>query len=465
MLAAGGTAADAAAAAAFVLAVADPANCGIGGHGGYAVVDPDGVAPPVQLEFNTAAPAALRDADIAQTPRDGAGARGGVTVSRPSVVPGLYLLQNRFGRLAWADVLAPAIALAREGFIVGPDLARMVKKAVTPETRFSPGFEKLFRPGGRPVEAGDRLVQPALGDTLATIARDGDKALIAGPIVDRLVAAARADGGALAPGDFADHQVSVEPARAIRFARATVHGPRPETTGFGVLAPALATAGADGWPRTRDAAYVARAAAALRAAWAERALGTRPLSAAAAASAQHTTHLCAADGAGGLVALTFTHGPLWFGSGLIEEETGILLNCGASLLVRDAKTSVRFAQAYITPVVVRADDGTRYALGTPGGRRIPSTMMTALIDVLAGGASLAEGIARPRIATAPDGSLEVEAGLKSHAPDAKIISPGGFFGPASGIACSRAGTFTGARDPRFHGAIADVDAAGAIALS
>lgn len=457
MLAAGGAAADAAAAAALALAVVDPANCGVGGHGGYAVVAPGQTTLPAQVEFNTAAPAALEDAALAAAPRDGIGARGGATVSRPSVVPGLCLLQSRFGRLAWADVVAPAIALARDGFVVGPDLERAIRKVMTPHARFAPAFERLFCPWGRPLAAADRLVQSALGDTLTAIARDGAKALSAGPIVDRIVAAVRADGGALAPGDFADHEVAVAPTSTIRFAHATVHGPRPERTGFGVIVRALEAAGAERWPRTRDAAYIVRVAEALRVAWTERAARIRPVLPGAAGSTQHTTHVCAADAAGGLVSLTFTHGPLWFGSGLLEEETGIILNCGASLLVRDATTQARFALPYIAPMVVRADDGRRFALGTPGGRRIPATLMTALIDVLAAGVSLAEAIARPRIATAPDGSLEVEAALQEFAPEAKIISPGGYFGPSSGIVFGPDGLPAAARDPRFSSAVATVD--------
>jgi gamma-glutamyltranspeptidase/glutathione hydrolase len=455
MLAAGGTAADAAAAAGLALAVIDPANCGLGGHGGFAVVAPDPTTLPSQVEFNTALPAALDEAALARAPRDGIGARGGATVSRPSVLPGLYLLHQRFGRLPWADVVAPAIALAREGFIVGPDLADVLGKVLTPKARFAPAFLRMFSPNGRPLAATDRLVQSALGDTLATVAREGARSLRAGPIVDRLVAAVRADGGALAAGDFADDDIVVAPASRFRFAHATVHGPRPERSGFGIIVRALEAAGADPWPKTRDAAYIARVADALRVAWAERDARFLPVLIAAAKSTQHTTHLCAADAGGGLVSLTFTHGPLWFGSGLLEEKTGILLNCGASLLVRDAVTQDRLALPFIAPMIARADDGRRFALGTPGGRRIPATLVTALIDTLAAGATLAEAIARPRIATAPSGALEVEAGLQALAPEAKAISPKGYFGPSSGIEFGRDGiAAVAALDPRFSGAAA-----------
>src|SRR5215472_6584288 len=69
LLAEGGNAADAAVATAFALTVADPANCGIGGYGGYAVIDLGGTSRPLQVEFNTAAPAALEERMLEQAPR------------------------------------------------------------------------------------------------------------------------------------------------------------------------------------------------------------------------------------------------------------------------------------------------------------------------------------------------------------------------------------------------------------
>lgn len=463
MLAAGGTAADAAVATAFALAVTDPANCGIGGYGGYAVVDLDGVSRPLQVEFNTAAPAAIEDAIFEKAPRRDGFIYDGLSVSRASVVAGLQHIHQRFGRLPWADVIAPAIERADEGFAIGPDLARAFAWARRKTEPFAPEFWRNFATEGDLTSETSRIRQPDLCRTLQTIAQNGAAVFTSGSLVDAIVGTVQDAGGILRARDFADHEVSHFSAAGFSFGDASIYGPRAETTGFGVLMSALANAGVEQWPAQRDRVYIERVAAALRAAWKARAGETRSLIASTRAN-QHTTHLCAADGERRLVSLTFTHGPLWFGSGLIVPRTGIILNCGANLLVYDKNARQYFAQSNISPLVVHAGDAVRYALGTPGGYRIPAVMMTTLIDVLAAGQTLSEAIARPRAATNVEGKIEVEPALSAAAQGARIIKLEEFYGPASGISVTRAGEILGARDPRFHGAIASVDRSGKVAI-
>src|SRR5262249_5935992 len=139
-----------------------------------------------------------------------------------------------------------------------------------------------------------RLVQLDLCGTLQRIAREGADAFRAGPLVDAVVRAVRDAGGVLSTGDFADHAVVEDAAVACRFGDASIHGPPPRPTGFGVLAAALAAAGNERWSAKRDAGYIARVADALRAAWQARRGEARPIIGAEPA-APHTTHLCAAD--------------------------------------------------------------------------------------------------------------------------------------------------------------------------
>jgi gamma-glutamyltranspeptidase / glutathione hydrolase len=232
---------------------------------------------------------------------------------------------------------------------------------------------------------------------------------------------------------------------------------------LGVLITALAATGCEQWPATRDAAYIRRVADALREAWQLRRAEARPM-VASAQRTQHTTHLCTADADENLVSLTFTHGPLWFGSGIAVPGTGIILNCGANLLVHDNRTHRPVARTNMAPVVAHASDGTRHTLGTPGGHRIPATVMTALIDVLASGTSLSDALARPRISTSMHGDLEIEEALSAAAPGARIMRSEEFYGPASGITLTPDGQMLGARDPRFHCAVASVDHVDTISL-
>jgi gamma-glutamyltranspeptidase/glutathione hydrolase len=464
VLAGGGNAADAAVASAFALTVADPANCGIGGYGGYALIDRAGTSCPLQVEFNTAAPAALEAGMLEQAPYRDSFIYGGISVSRPSVVAGLQRIHDRFGRMSWADVLAPAIELAGGGVRTGPDLARAFAWARRKPDAFGPDFWHGFAFEPDIGTETSRLRQPALCDTLKLIANEGAGALEKGPLVDAMIRAVQQAGGFLRREDLADHEVGEYPATGFRFGDASIYGPRPETTGTGVLVAALAGAGDGRWPAVRDATYIQRAAMALREAWMSRLAEARPLVASAQAI-QHTTHLCAADEDGTLVSLTFTHGPLWFGSALAVPGTGIILNCGVNLLAHEHRTGRTIARTNLAPLVAHAGEGTRHALGTPGGYRIPATVMTALIDVLSSHCPLADALARPRIATNMQGDLEVEEELAAAAQNARVMRSEEFYGPASGITLAPDGKMTGARDPRFHSAVALVERDGTISLT
>ncbi len=451
MLNRGGTAADAAAATALALAVTDPANCGIGGYGGFAVVDVPG-APTAQVAFNTAAPHALDIDVLRDAPRRGPFVRSGPSVSPPAVVAGLWLLHRTYGRLPWAEIVTPAIALARDGFVVGDDLGRALNWAFRDRAKVEPSFAQVFGPGDRRPEAGDRLRQPDLAATLEAVQRDGPAALISGRIAESVVATAAKAGGSLRQRDLADLEASVLPAVEVAVGPAMVHGTEPTTSGFGVLSDALAAAGSAAWNAHDHPATLRRIESALRQAWrAREQTGTSLLG--RSHPVQHTSHLCAADRSGALVSLTFTHGPLWFGSGLVADGTGIVLNCGANLFVRDPRSGNVFAQANITPVVARTADGSRYAFGTPGGRRIPAVVMTVLVDIIERGAPLEVAINQPRVSVAANGTLEVEPPLDSVLPGTRLIAPDEFYGPASGIQLSPAGVAAGAKDGRFDGAV------------
>src|SRR5262245_25933719 len=153
---------------------------------------------------------------------------------------------------------------------------------------------------------------------------------------------------------------------------------------------------------------------------------------------------------------------LWFGSVLSVPGTGIILNCGVNLLVHEHRTARRIARTNLAPVVAHAGEGARHA---PGGYRIPATVMTALIDILASACPLSDALARPRIATNMQGELEVEEGLTAAAQGARVMRSEEFYGPASGITLTPDGKMLGARDPRFHNAVASVGRDGAISLT
>src|SRR5205823_1777907 len=187
-----------------------------------------------------------------------------------AVVPGLVAAHDRFGRLRRADLAAPAVRLARDGFPIGRDLRRALVEHWGRAVGGRPALAAIFFPGGRPLEVGERLVQPELAETLATVAAGGADAFRSGPIVDAICDAVGGDGGFIGQGDFLRDMVEIGPACSVSFESAAVHGPSQATSGAGVLFAALAGLEPRELGPNRGSGYVEELARALAAAWRER---------------------------------------------------------------------------------------------------------------------------------------------------------------------------------------------------
>jgi gamma-glutamyltranspeptidase / glutathione hydrolase len=428
-LAKGGTAVDAAVATALALSVVDPASCGIGGYGGFLVYSQPG-SEPVQIDVNTWPPRRL-DPSLLRIPGNPAQPLdGGIAVAPPAVVPGLHAAHARFGTVPWHDLVMPAVRLARHGFAIGRDLTRAFSDHWNRTGGGHPSFASIFFPEGRPPKRGTWLMQPELAQTLESIGRDGAAAFNDGPFVEATCAVVAGDGGMLEREDFRDGMSVVTPAISERFESATVYGPSPTTSGAGVLFGALRRLDTNQLGAGRDEAYVAELVRALGLAWRERAHEAR-----AALTAQHTTHLCAADAAGGLASLTFTHGHRRFGSGLVAPGTGVVLNSGINLFSPTPEGPR--AVTNMTPVIVHDDFGHRHAVGSVGGPRIPGILLSAVVDLVHYRTTISEAIAAPHLgARASDGALEGEPELLAAlnvAEEAVPLVAGVAFGTTCGI--------------------------------
>lgn len=448
ILKAGGNAADAAVATAFALAVTDPANCGIGGYGGFAVVSKsDGRA--TQIAFNTHVPAAFDANRLSSAPRRGPFLHSGASVSPPAVVAGLKRLHSEEGSSDWPALVAPAIALADDGFVVGPDLAAAIAWAFRSEPYLSLPLRALLSTDGRAIDARDRLQQRDLATTLRAIADTGADALRNGATVNAILTALDGAGGTLTPGDFHAVDAHALTADTIAFRDAILSGCDDDETGFGVVRDVLSN---DAWPHDRGAPFVDAMTARLDGAWRRRDGRFRDLSMPARAAIQHTTHLCAADRDGLVVSMTFTHGPLWFGSGVMAPGTGIILNCGANLFVEEIATGRRLSQTNVCPMILRSANGSRVAFGTPGGRKIPAMAAALAVDLVVRGDDVETALANPRVSVGLDGTAELEAPLDRVFPGSRSIARNDFYGPASAISWSSEGDLRGHTDPRFSGA-------------
>lgn len=194
VLARGGNAVDAAAAVQFMLGVVEPQFSGIGG-GVFLMVHLARSGETFAVDGRETAPAAASPAQfmlsgVSAAERFGIASTSGLAVGVPGTVAAFDLALKRFGSIRLAEAIEPAIAVAEQGFAINRFLAANIA-ADGGRTALQPETAALFRPGGMPLQAGDRLVQRDLGKTLRLIARLGPEAFYKGEIARAIVDAQR----------------------------------------------------------------------------------------------------------------------------------------------------------------------------------------------------------------------------------------------------------------------------------
>jgi gamma-glutamyltranspeptidase/glutathione hydrolase len=232
MLRRGGNAMDAAVAAAFALSVTDISQTGLGGGGALLWYDARARESDYLLFYpRTGTDPAWADFDSTLTNEQ----RAPRAAAIPGMVAGLLEAHARHGRLDRATVLAPAIALARDGFVVTPLLSRTIASARQRLSTDSAALALLV-PGGEPLMPGERLVQPALAATLARIAAEGAQGFYAGPVAAALVRDVQARGGLITEADLAGYAVRRTPPLCAEWRGHTVLSAPPPMGGPSVLA-------------------------------------------------------------------------------------------------------------------------------------------------------------------------------------------------------------------------------------
>jgi len=376
MLERGGNAVDAAVAAAFAAGVVGPYHNGIGG-GGFALVYEASERKTLALDFREVAPAgASRDMYL----RDGKvvselATDGPLSIAVPAAAQGYLALLARAGTLKPAVVLAPAIRLAQDGFLVTPKYQAMARMRVECLAKYPEAAHTFLRPGpdGAPAvpALGTLIRQPELARTLARLAKEGASAVSAGSIAREIGETVKRAGGVLTQEDLAKYQVRWrEPLRGSYRGYGLAVFPPPTAGGVTVLQvlgmleqlrPAglqrrgvedmhlyievlrrayvdrarwLGDPGFSDIPLQRllSASYLSEVAQSIdvhKATPSSALSATPPTSANPAkdlgAERKNTTHVSVLDRAGNAVALTTTlNGP--FGSCVVAHGTGILLN-------------------------------------------------------------------------------------------------------------------------------------------
>lgn len=514
-LQAGGNAIDAAVSVSLALNVAEPYGSGLGGKlmllyyeaasKRTYVIDAMDAAGSLDVEAYKASPAAGRNYGY-----------GAVCV--PGLAAGLWLAHQQWGVRPWADDVAPAIGLAREGFEILPKTHLFFAEQEKKLRRGDAEIARLYLPGGALPEIGTRLPNPDLAHTLELLAQNGRDGFYRGPVAEAIVAASDAGGGVLKLEDFARYEARLTDPIAIDFHGSKIVAAPPPATGpalFLTMLKVLEEENFAGGPlrtaenidllgrvwrqviplvqariadveearfnfeklvapdsvaelREKARANVEPEAADEVAAFYDRSF-TDDYAAA-------TTHFAVADAQGNIVCATQSLS-LHFGAGVVAPGTGVVLNNTMSNFAYSTPNSVNAPAAgkrprsTIAPTLVFRDGKPQFAIGIPGASRIPTAILQTMIDHLVLNRSFADSIGDTRLhftggqvwngheKVEAEQSLlpEVVAALQAMGWQVELPEPAGtgrHFGGINVIEVKPKGGYLGYADPRRTNAAA-----------
>ncbi len=235
VLAAGGTAADAAAATMLALGVASPASSGLGG-GGFALYYRASDHTLTFIDFRESAPAGLAPAMIARVAPGSPPRPMGPSVGVPGEPRGIDELLRRFGRLPRTQVVEPAARLAERGYTPSAHMAAISTRFVEALRRDALG-RTFLNAEGTGITAGSTVRNPALAETLRAFGREGADFFYQGPVADEIVRAAASIGGVITADDLRGYRVAERtPLSAERFGHRWVTAPPESAGGYTLLA-------------------------------------------------------------------------------------------------------------------------------------------------------------------------------------------------------------------------------------
>lgn len=461
----GGNAIDAAVAVGFALAVVLP-NAGNIGGGGFMVLHDDKTGKDIAIDFREIAPAkASRDMylDNQGNVIDGKSLFTHDASGVPGTVAGMEYALKKWGTMPLSKVLEPAIKLADKGFIVSDVLAQTLKEEKSTLGKWS-SSKAIFFKNGEPLKSGDLLVQKDLAKSLRLIAKQGAKAFYQGEIATKIAKEMQSHGGTMTLedlkaykvverqpiiGDYRGYKVVTMPppssggVHLIEILNMLEHYPIKEdgvnsAKNIHHMAESMKLAYADRSEYLGDPDFVKIPVTGLTSkAYANERVKTIDDNKARLSSnikpgkpqpyeSDQTTHFSVMDKAGNAVAVTYTLN-LNFGSGIVVEGTGILLNNemddfsvkpgvpNAFGLVGGAANAIEAKKrplSSMTPTIVMKNNKPWLVTGSPGGARIITTVLQSVVNTIDHEMNPAEAIITPRVhhQWLPD-ELRVEAGI------------------------------------------------------
>ena len=451
----GGSAVDACVAAAFVSWVCESPLTGPGG-GGFMLVHEAKSTKTTVLDFFVTVPKAANpaaellelavdfDGDTQQLFRTGAAA-----VAVPGTALGLEEAHRRWGRVPWAELVAPAARLAREGFELTP-IQGYLHSILDGLLRHSLEGDAMYGRSGRPYRAGQRFVVPELGETLERLAGDGAAALYRGELAERIVAHVAAGGGALTANDLASYEAIEREPISVEYRGHEFRSNPPPSSGGILIAIGLQALG-EGETKPGAIVDAMEAQEAARDAAFAHALYTGE----AAALLKGTTHISVLDAEGNAASLSASLGS---GSGVVVPGTGIHLNnmLGELDLVGASKPGERLT-SMMSPSVMLKNNAPRLVLGSAGSARLRGAILQVTANVVATGMPVEQAVEAPRI-HAEGGVVHCEAvpaADELELQDRTVVrwkERNLFFGGVSAVDVRPDGTTAAAGDPRRGGA-------------
>ena len=444
----GGTAIDAAIAVGYALAVTYPAAGNLGGGGFMTIYFADG--RKTFVDFRETAPLAAKPDMYLDAKREviaDLSVRGHLAVGVPGTVSGLEYVRTKYGTWARPALIAPSIALAEQGFVLEQGDVDLLNEATTDFRKDRPSAAIFLRPDGAQFKTGERLVQKDLAATLRAVNDRGVDGFYKGTVADALVAASRAGNGIIVQADLDKYATREFPPIECDYRGLHVISAPPPSSGGVVLCQVLQVL--EGYPlrelgfgaaqgihyqieamrhafvdrnfllgdpdfvknpveRLLDKRYAQRIRAAIdpkRAGVSSQiAQGVPPH------EGTHTTHYSIADKAGNAVSVTYTLND-WFGARVTAAGTGVLLNNemddftakpgvpnlyglvqGAANRIEPGKRPL----SSMTPTIITRDGKALMVVGKPGGSRIVTGVLLAILNVIDYDMDVQEAVDAPR---------------------------------------------------------------------
>ena len=389
---AGGTAADAAVAAVLTTCVAETIYTGLGG-GGFATYFDAATGEITCLDFFVSVPGTDGDrqpgpmiaVDVFFGGMPQVYSIGGASVAVPGVPAGCGEVHRRWGRLPWADVVAPAAALARTGVVLPAAQARTLVSCA-PALAYGEGA-LCYTPNGKLLEGGDVLFHPGLATAMEGLAAEGPSVFYTGAFAHVLVDAVRSSGGALGPLDLASYRVQetrVDHASLGDYRVRARHDFNRTVETIAAFKPS---------PDRPERAV--SLAAALRD------HGRQKIG--------NTTNVSVVDAEGNACVITTTLG---LGAAVWLPGLGVNMNSmlgEGELITDDLAPGKRMSSNMCPLVVIDPFGGLAVAAGSAGASRIRTALIDTLLGVLVDGLDMSGAIGRPRFHVVDD-TVHAEAG-------------------------------------------------------